>query len=99
VRWTIETEAIMQKGLGAACLMIVSLPAIAGASDTEYTRRTLKGIKKVGVIVEQLRNEVPDGLTEQELKTDVEQRLQKAGIALMSLNGMRPLRDKHRTFI
>jgi len=76
----------MHRTVAAVCLTFVSLSAISSASDTEYTRRTLKGIKAVGVIVEELRKEVPSGLTKRQLQTDVELRLRKAGITVISSN-------------
>jgi hypothetical protein len=51
-----------------------------------FSRRTLKGIKAVAVIVEKLREEAPKGLTEQQLQNDVELRLRNAGIAIIPSN-------------
>jgi hypothetical protein len=73
----------MQTTLATLCLILMSLPAIGRASDTEFSRRTLKGIKAVGVIVENLREEAPKGLTEQQLQNDVELRLRDAGIPVV----------------
>jgi len=54
-------------------------PALA--TDESVDRQTLKGIKVVAVQVEALRPEVEsDGLTQAQIKTDVEQRLREAGI-------------------
>jgi hypothetical protein len=44
------------------------------------------GIKALEVIVEELREEVPNGLTEQQLQNDVELRLRNAGIAIIPSN-------------
>jgi hypothetical protein len=56
-----------------------SYPALA--ADESVERQTLKGIKTVAVQVEALRPEVEsDGLTQAQIKTDVEQRLREAGI-------------------
>ncbi|MGI8958997.1 MAG: hypothetical protein ACR2IV_04375 [Bryobacteraceae bacterium] len=69
----------------AVCLTFVSLPVVARASDTEFNRRTLKGIKAVGVIVEELK-EVPNGLTKEQLQSDVELKLREAGITVIPLS-------------
>ena len=54
-------------------------PALA--ADESVERQTLKGIKTVAVHVEALRPEVEgDGLTQAQIKADVEQRLREAGI-------------------
>jgi hypothetical protein len=55
------------------------------ASDEPAARDTLRGIKKVEVVVETLSpDEIRDGLTADQIKTDVELRLRKAGITVGS---------------
>jgi hypothetical protein len=83
---TKEKRGVMQRTIAALCLIVMSLPATGRASDTEFSRRTLKGIKAVAVIVEKLREEAPKGLTEQQLQNDVELRLRNAGIAVIPSN-------------
>ena len=57
------------------------LCAINGKSN----RATLKGLKGVGVLVENLAPEVEkEGLVKDRLQTDVESRLRKAGIKLLT---------------
>jgi hypothetical protein len=51
------------------------------ATDEPVERQTLKGIKFIAVHVESLRPEVEsDGLTQAQIKSDVEQRLRQSGI-------------------
>jgi hypothetical protein len=57
----------------------------AAAGDDEYTRATLRGLKGVYVLVEPLRAETERaGLTKAQIQTDVELRLRKAGIRVLS---------------
>jgi hypothetical protein len=56
-----------------------------GAFDNEWARATLKGLKGVEVVVEELSpDEIADGLTREQLQTDVELRLRKVGISVVS---------------
>jgi hypothetical protein len=65
--------------LGIAILLL-DIPAWA---DTPSQRATLKGIKAVAVAVEDTNADAErDGLTRNQLQTDVEQRLRRAGITL-----------------
>jgi hypothetical protein len=51
------------------------------ASDAELNRRTLKGIKSISVLVENLSDAaISDGLSVSQIQTDVELRLRLAGI-------------------
>ena len=62
-------------------LLVLATAHPALAADESVERQTLKGIKTVAVQVEALRPEVEsDGLTQAQIKTDVEQRLREAGI-------------------
>jgi hypothetical protein len=62
-------------------LLVLAIAHPALATDESVERQTLKGIKTVAVQVEALRPEVEsDGLTQAQIKTDVEQRLRESGI-------------------
>ena len=62
-------------------LLVLAATGRVVATDESVDRQTLKGIKVVAVQVEALRPEVEsDGLTQAQIKTDVEQRLREAGI-------------------
>jgi hypothetical protein len=53
--------------------------------DTEFERATLRGLNGVQVVVEDMAPDiVRDGLTRQQLQTDVELRLRKAGIRVLT---------------
>jgi len=69
--------------LVATCVLIsTNVPAWA---DTPWQRAGLKGIKEVEVVVEDMSPEAEkDGLTRDQLQTDVELRLRKAGIRVTS---------------
>jgi hypothetical protein len=55
------------------------------AGDSEHTRATLRGVEGVYVIVEDLKSDVERaGLTRQQLQTDVELQLRKAGIRVFA---------------
>ena len=55
------------------------------AGDSKYERDTLRGVEGVNVVVEELGSEVERaGLTETQLQTDVELRLRKAGIRVLT---------------
>lgn len=55
------------------------------AGDDEYARATLQGLTGVHVLVESLKAEVErQGLTKAQIQTDVELRLRKAGIRVLS---------------
>jgi Putative peptidoglycan binding domain len=66
--------------------VIIGLSAISsGADDTEGQNATLRGLEGVHVIVGDLTPEVERaGLTRRQLQTDVELRLRKAGIPLLT---------------
>src|SRR5690349_8518843 len=64
---------------------ILLLTAPCGASDTEYSRKSLKGIDGVHVVVETLADAVKqDGLSAQDIQTDVELKLRLAGIKVLT---------------
>jgi hypothetical protein len=64
--------------------LILFWPLAAHADDTERSRRALHGLKSVGVVIDGLRPEVEQsGLTTSAIQTDVEQKLQQAGIPVL----------------
>jgi hypothetical protein len=66
-----------------AAAVVFALPALA--SDSPADRATLRGLKEIHVTVEPLNPEVEkDGLTSSQLQFDIEARLKKAGIAVIS---------------
>ena len=68
-----------------AALLLIGSNAGLMALDTTEERATLCGIKTIDVVVEELRtDEIRDGLTKDQIRTDVELRLKKAGVAVDS---------------
>jgi hypothetical protein len=66
------------------CLLL-GLAVPAWPLDSPFARATLKGITAIKVVVEELEPEAErDGLTKDQLQTDVELRLRKAGIRVTS---------------
>jgi hypothetical protein len=66
-------------------LLLLGLPVPARPGDQPNDRATLKGLKTIMVVVEHLTPEAErDGLTKDQLQTDVEVRLRKAGIKVTS---------------
>jgi len=81
------TSRISRVLIGLAVLWgIIGLSGAGSwAGDSELDRATLRGLQGVDVIVENLTPEVERaGLTRQQLQTDVELRLRKAGIPLLT---------------
>ncbi len=65
------------------CLFVA--PGATSASDDELARATLKGLRGVHVIVENIDSEAERaGLAQATLRTDVELKLRQAGIAVLS---------------
>jgi hypothetical protein len=63
-------------------LALVWAPSVLGQT-AEAMRRTLKGLKDFNVLIEKLDSEAKDGgLSEEQLKADVEQRLRRAQITV-----------------
>lgn len=59
-------------------------PLAVHADDTERSRRALRGLKGVGVVVDGLKPEVEqNGLTASAIQTDVELKLRQAGIPVL----------------
>jgi len=64
--------------------LITGGAVVARAVDTEDTRQSLKGLKGIYVLVEELKPEVERaGLTEEAIQTDVELKLRLAGIPVL----------------
>ncbi len=67
--------------LGAS-LLLLSFPA--SALDTRLDRASLKGIKNISVVMENLPRDVEEyRLTRSQLQTDVELRLRQAGLTVV----------------
>jgi hypothetical protein len=65
-------------------LLLLTSPAAQGL-DAKSTRATLRGLNGVQVVVEDLEPDVErDGLTMQQILTDVELRLRKSGIRVLT---------------
>jgi hypothetical protein len=65
--------------------LLLGLPVPARPGDQPTDRATLKGLTTIMVVVERLTPEAErDGLTKEQLRTDVEVRLRKAGITVTS---------------
>lgn len=68
-----------------AMVLLVAAGAATGQSDSEATRRSLKGLEGVRVLVESLSAEAErDGLNETTIQTDVELKLRQAGIRVLT---------------
>jgi hypothetical protein len=68
--------------LAVASLLAAS---VATAADNENTRRSLKGLKGINVLVEPVKAEVEQGgLTKTSIQTDVELKLRQAGITVLT---------------
>jgi hypothetical protein len=71
--------------LSAIAVLLLASGSRLFASDSKYARETLRGINGVSVLVEGLdADAVRDGLTRDQIQTDVELRLRKAGINVVT---------------
>ena len=69
--------------------LITGGAVVARAQDTESERQTLKGLKGIRVLVENLEPEVElTGLTRAAIQTDVELKLRLAGIPVLTQSGV-----------
>jgi len=74
-----------KKHLIAFIIMFLILPGTVWGIDDEGTRLTLRGIKGVMVVIEELNPMIEkDGLTENQIRTDVELKLRTAGLNVLS---------------
>jgi hypothetical protein len=65
------------------CLWGMASPE--GFAQTDMKRGSLRGLKGLGVVVEELQPEAErDGLTKSQLRTDVELKLRQAGLRVLS---------------
>ena len=72
-------------GLGVLGCLLGLAGRETWAQDNEDTRATLRGVEGVLVFVEDLGDDVEHaGLTRQQIRTDVELRLRKAGIRILT---------------
>jgi hypothetical protein len=72
---------LTKTSIPVAALLVLAIAHPALATDESVERQTLKGIKVISVQVEALRPEVEsDGLTQAQIKADVERRLREVGI-------------------
>src|SRR5262245_25468829 len=81
---TTHIARVLRRLVGLWCLLGLASSA-SWALDDEDTRATLRGIEGVRVFVEDLGDDVEHaGLTRQQIRTDVELRLRKAGIRILT---------------
>jgi hypothetical protein len=67
----------------AFAVLFLSIVPFALAEDKEITRMTLRGIKEVNVVIESIEPEIQSlGLTQDQVKADVEGKLREAKIAV-----------------
>jgi hypothetical protein len=74
----------MKTTLHVLCLglYLLTVPLTVRALDADGTRATLKGVTTVMVAIENLAKEYPPGLTQDQLRTDVELKLRQSGITV-----------------
>ena len=76
-----KTKALCLLAIGIGIFVVSSLFAL----DSEMNRATLKGLKGVRVLVEDLTPEVErEGLVKADLQKSVEERLRQAGIRILT---------------
>jgi hypothetical protein len=67
----------------AFAVFFLSIVPFALAEDKEITRMTLRGIKEVNVVIESIEPEIQSlGLTQDQVKADVEAKLREANVAV-----------------
>jgi hypothetical protein len=72
---------LMRKTCSLAAVLVLVGMGTAWPSDTKRDRETLKGLKAIAVVVEDLKPEAErDGITQSQLQTDVELRLRQLGV-------------------
>ena len=75
----------MKTPLAAVSLLSVAAVSLLAGQDDEYSRKTLVGLGGVYVLVEEVGDSaLRDGLSKQQLRTDVELRLREAGILVLT---------------
>jgi hypothetical protein len=78
-------------------LFLMKLGSLSFAGDSTRSRATLRGLGGVYLKVERLESEiVKDGLTQQQIEEDVKQKLDSAGIKILSnAEGLRQFANPH----
>jgi hypothetical protein len=72
-------------------LFLTLLPIIADGNDDKYNRATVRDIAAFGVVIEDPGPVAAnDGLSKEQLRTEVEQRLRKAGIQIDNEDVLKP---------
>lgn len=85
----------MKKLLLALTFSFLSTMTVLGQSDDVRERATLRGLPGVFVFIDTVKGDLEkDGLTEQQLQTDVEVRLRKAGIRVLTVEEVRESESK-----
>jgi hypothetical protein len=75
-------KRIIMLATAIAVVLLYAIP-FAFAEDKEITRLTLRGIKEVNVVIESIEPEIQSmGLTQAQVKADVEAKLRDANIAV-----------------
>jgi hypothetical protein len=83
------------KNLLVLALLLLAITNVSAQSEEARERETLRGLTGVYVIVDSLKGDVVrDGLTLGQLQTDVEVRLRKAGIRVLTLEEVRESENK-----
>ncbi len=75
-------KTIVMLATAIAVVFLYVIP-FAFAEDKEITRQTLRGIKEVNVVIESIEPEIQSlGLTQAQVKADVQEKLREANIAI-----------------
>lgn len=75
----------MKTALAALLLLSTAIPSRLSGQDDQFSRKTLVGLKGVYVLVEQIGDQAQrDGLSRDQVQTDVELRLRQAGVRVLS---------------
>jgi len=75
-------KRIIMLATAIAVVLLYVIPFVF-AEDKEITRLTLRGIKEVNVVIESIEPEIQSlGLTQAQVKADVEAKLREANIAI-----------------
>src|SRR5437879_10829863 len=68
-----------------ALLSATAVSRLVGQGDSQHTRKTLAGVKGVGVAVEPIKEDAErDGLGRDQVNTDVELKLRQAGVTVLT---------------
>jgi hypothetical protein len=78
---------VMKKMVVGLAFFALTVTSALGQSEKVRMRETLRGLPGVHVVIEELGADIKkDGLTEEQLQTDVEVRLRRAGIRVLTLD-------------